>query len=70
MALPLELLEQSLNHEVQILLKDGRTLMGKLLGYDQYKNLVVEEAEEKMEDKHRKLGKVIVRGSTIVSASF
>ena len=70
MALPLDLLEQSLNHEISILLKDGRTIEGKLLGYDQYMNLVVDEAEEKMEDKHRKLGKVVVRGSTIVSASF
>lgn len=70
MALPLELLEQSLNHEVSILLKDGRNIAGKLVGYDQYMNLVVDEAEEKMEDKHRKLGKVVVRGSTIVSASF
>ena len=70
MALPLDLLEQSLNHEISILLKDGRTIEGKLLGYDQYMNLVVDEAEEKNEDKHRKLGKVVVRGSTIVSASF
>jgi small nuclear ribonucleoprotein len=70
MALPLDLLEQSLNHEISILLKDGRTIEGKLMGYDQYMNLVVDEAEEKMEDKHRKLGKVVVRGSTIVSASF
>jgi small nuclear ribonucleoprotein len=70
MALPLELLEQSLNREVSLLLKDGRTITGKLGGYDQYMNLVVEEAEEKMEDKHRKLGRVVVRGSTIVSASF
>ena len=70
MALPLELLEQSLNREVSILLKDGRSIAGKLVGYDQYMNLVVDEAEEKTEDKHRKLGKVVVRGSTIVSASF
>ncbi len=70
MALPLELLEQSLNREVSILLKDGRSIEGKLVGYDQYMNLVVDEAEEKMEDKHRKLGKVVVRGSSIVSASF
>ncbi|HEC81954.1 MAG TPA: RNA-binding protein [Thermoplasmatales archaeon] len=69
MALPLDVLEKSVNQRLILLLKDGRTLEGKLTGYDEYMNLVLEDTEEKTEDSKRKIGTVILRGNNIVSIS-
>lgn len=65
--LPLDVLEKTLHRQLLLSLKDGRTLKGKLLGYDQYMNLVLEDVEERSNDQVRKLGMVILRGNTIVS---
>jgi len=71
MVLPNDLLEASINRGVSLLLKDGRILNGKLSGFDQYMNIVIEDAvEEKEGQEQRRLGRVVVRGSTIVSISF
>jgi len=71
MVLPNDLLEASINRNVSLLLKDGRLLSGKLSGFDQYMNIVIEDAvEEKEGQEQRRLGRVVVRGSTIVSISF
>lgn len=71
MVLPNDLLEASVNMNVSLLLKDGRIITGKLSGFDQYMNLVIEEASEEKEDgEQRRLGKVVVRGSNIVSISM
>jgi len=45
MALPVDILEKTLNRKMSLLLKDGRTLEGTLTGYDEYMNLVLEETE-------------------------
>lgn len=65
MALPLDVLEKSLNKRLAIHLKGGRTLEGKLAGYDQYMNLVLEETEEKAADSSRRLGVVVLRGNNV-----
>ncbi|KAA0009283.1 MAG: RNA-binding protein [Thermoplasmata archaeon] len=70
MVLPLDLLEVSINREVSLLLKDGRLLTGKLSGYDQYMNLVLEDAREEKEGEERRLGKVMVRGNNVVSVAL
>ncbi len=67
MVLPTDLLEDSINREVSLLLKDGRVLSGRLTGYDQYMNLVIEDTREEEEDAERRLGSVVLRGSNIVS---
>ena len=36
MALPLDVLEKSVNQKLSLLLKDGRFIEGKLTGYDEY----------------------------------
>jgi small nuclear ribonucleoprotein len=46
MALPLDVLEKAMNQRLNLLLKDGRTIQGKLIGYDEYMNLVLDESEE------------------------
>ena len=45
MALPLEVLEKSMNQQLALLLKDGRVVAGKLSGYDEYMNMVLEDVE-------------------------
>ena len=69
MALPLDVLERSINKKMALQLKDGRVIEGKLVGYDQYMNLVLEESEEKHQDAGRRLGTVILRGNNVVTIS-
>jgi small nuclear ribonucleoprotein len=67
MVLPQNLLEKSLNKRVALLLKDNRVLEGKLVGFDDYMNMVLEDTEEENKDVKRKLGTVILRGNNVVS---
>ena len=69
MALPLNVLEKSLNKKLSLLLKDGRILEGKLVGFDDYMNMVLEDTEEEKEDNQRRLGTVILRGNNIITIS-
>ncbi|MDH5441087.1 MAG: LSm family protein [Candidatus Bathyarchaeota archaeon] len=66
----MEILEESLGKAVLIRLKGGKSLRGKLQGFDQHLNLVLEEAEDttKAEDV-KKLGLIIVRGDNVVMIS-
>jgi len=66
----MEILEESLGKAVLIRLKGGKSLRGKLQGFDQHLNLVLEEAEDttKTEDV-KKLGLIIVRGDNVVMIS-
>src|SRR5205823_5544784 len=54
MVMPLNVLEKSINKRVQLLLKDNRILEGKLVGYDDYMNMVLEDTEETKEDNVRR----------------
>jgi small nuclear ribonucleoprotein len=67
MVMPLALMEKTLNKKVSLLLKDNRVLEGKLTGYDEYMNMVLEETEERTVDQTRRLGVVILRGNNVVS---
>ncbi|MCE5295722.1 MAG: RNA-binding protein [Euryarchaeota archaeon] len=69
MVMPLALLEKSINKRISILLKDTRVLEGKLTGYDEYMNMVIEETEERTAEQSRRLGVVILRGNNVVSIS-
>ena len=70
MALPLDVLEKSMNQKLMLLLKDGRNIHGKLIGYDEYMNLVLDEVEETKDEEKRRLGKIILRGNNVVSISM
>jgi small nuclear ribonucleoprotein len=67
MTMPLNVLERSINKRISLLLKDGRTLTGKLNGYDEYMNMVLEETEETQNDQVRRLGIVVLRGNNVVT---
>ena len=67
MVMPLNVLEKSINKRVQLLLKDSRILEGKLVGYDDYMNMVLEDTEETKEDNVRRVGTVVLRGNNVVT---
>ncbi len=67
MTMPLNVLERSVNKRISLLLKDGRTLTGKLNGYDEYMNMVLEDTEENQNDQIRRLGTVVLRGNNVVT---
>jgi small nuclear ribonucleoprotein len=67
MVMPLALLEKSIDKRVSLLLKDSRVLEGKLKGYDDYMNMVLEETEERTPEQERRLGTVVLRGNNVVS---
>ena len=67
MVMPQNLLEKSLGREVRIKLKDGRVIQGKLNGYDEYMNMVLEDTEEEKGEEKRRLGTLILRGNNVVS---
>ena len=67
MVMPLNVLEKSVNKRVQLLLKDNRILEGKLVGYDDYMNMVLEDTEETKEDNVRRVGTVVLRGNNVVT---
>ena len=70
MVMPLALLEKSIDKRISLLLKDNRVLEGKLTGYDDYMNMVLEDTEERNADQQRRLGTVVLRGNNVVSISI
>ena len=72
MVMPLSLLEKSVEKRISLLLKDGRILEGKLSGYDEYMNMVLEDTVEIPSDggAERRLGCVVLRGNNVVSISI
>jgi small nuclear ribonucleoprotein len=69
MVLPMEMLEKLLNSNVSLLLKDGRVVKGKLVGYDPYMNIVIDDAQESDGENLKRLGKIVLRGNGVISIS-
>jgi len=66
----IQILEESLGKIVLVRLKGGRSLRGKLKGFDQHLNLVLEDAEDTTDTENvKKLGSIIVRGDNVVIIS-
>lgn len=64
---PAHVLEHVLHQRVSLILKDGRTISGELLGLDEHLNLVLDHSEEITPERMRRLGRLIVRGSSVTS---
>lgn len=63
-------LEESLGKVVLIKLRGGRSIRGKLQGFDQHLNLVLEKAEDVTDAENvKELGLIIVRGDNVVMIS-
>ncbi len=69
MVTPQSLLDKTLGKQVSVLLKDGRVMEGKLTGYDEYMNMVIEGTDELSGQDRRRLGLVVLRGNNVVSIS-
>ncbi|BAO38483.1 U6 snRNA-associated Sm-like protein LSm5 [Kluyveromyces marxianus] len=65
--LPLEVIDKTIGQEVSILLKDYREFLGTLVGFDDYVNVVLENAVEYVNDKEIKRfqGKMLLTGNNI-----
>jgi small nuclear ribonucleoprotein len=65
-----EILESSLGKTVLVRLRGGRSIRGRLKGFDQHLNLVLEETEDTTDmENTRRLGTIIVRGDNVVIVS-
>jgi small nuclear ribonucleoprotein len=69
MVMPTKVLENSMNKKITLLLKDSRILEGKLVGFDDYMNMVLDDTEETFNEEVRRLGTIIIRGNNVVSIS-
>ncbi len=66
---PIDVLDRSKGKRVIVRLKNGIEITGMLQAFDLHLNIWLEEAEERREDTHIKLGSVLIRGDTIVLIS-
>lgn len=66
---PMDLLSKSVNHQVLVKLKGQRELRGRLRGYDQHLNLILDDAEDLSDTSPQELGTVIVRGDNVILLS-
>ena len=67
---PLDALNKSRNKRVIVELKNGRQYVGNLHAFDIHINVVLEEAEERVDGEiKRKIGVVFIRGDTIILIS-
>jgi len=65
-----QILQDSLGKIVLVRLKGGKSLRGKLKGFDQHLNLVLEETEDTTESENvKKMGVLIVRGDNVIIIS-
>jgi len=64
---PTTLVERLLGQRVTLTLKDTRQLVGTLLGVDEHLNLVLDGADETTPEVSRHLGRVVLRGSNVVT---
>ena len=71
MSRPLDTLNEARNKRVIVELKNSKQFVGVLKAFDIHINTVLDEAEERVDDKPtRKLGKIFLRGDTIILISL
>lgn len=67
---PLDALNEARSKRVLVDLKNGKQYVGKLKAFDVHVNVVLENAEERVNgEMSRKLGLIFLRGDTIVLIS-
>ena len=65
-----KVLDESINKNVLIKLKGGKTITGTLQGFDQHMNLLIDQSEEiPSEGESKSLGSIVVRGDNVVMIS-
>ncbi len=63
-----KVLAESVGNVVLVKLKTGK-VRGRLKTFDMHLNIILEEAEEVLEDKTRPLGTILIRGDSVVFVS-
>ncbi len=56
-----------MNKKISLILKDDRVLVGTLVGYDDFMNMVLEDTEETQGEQVRRVGTVVLRGNNVVT---
>ena len=65
-----KVLDESINKNVLIKLKGGKTITGTLQGFDQHMTLLLDQSEEiPSEGDSKSLGSIVVRGDNVVMIS-
>ena len=64
------LMSNSKDKVVLLRLRNTKTIQGILKDFDIHMNLTLEDAEDVSEEKHEKLGKVLLRGDNILAVSL
>jgi small nuclear ribonucleoprotein len=67
MSTPSSLVDRLVQQRVELRLKDNRVIVGRLLGGDEHMNLVLDDVEERTAEMTRRLGRVVLRGSNVIS---
>ena len=64
---PFDLLNDAIGKETLVILKGYRQMRGVILAFDVHMNLVLDEAEElEGTEVKQKLGRILIRGDTVV----
>ncbi|KAF2242675.1 LSM-domain-containing protein [Trematosphaeria pertusa] len=64
--LPLELIDKCVGSQIWVIMNSGKEFVGKLIGFDDYVNMVLEEVTEiDPGEGDRKLTKILLNGNNI-----
>lgn len=64
------LMSNSKDKIVLLRLRNTKTIQGILKDFDIHMNLTLDDAEDISEEKHEKLGKILLRGDNILAVSL
>ena len=64
------LMNNSKDKVVLLRLRNTKTIEGTLKDFDIHMNLTLENAEDISDEKHEKLGKILLRGDNILAVSL
>jgi len=64
------LMSKSKGIVVLLRLRNTQTIQGLLQDFDIHMNLTLEDAEDITEEKHKKLGKILLRGDNLLAISL
>ena len=64
------LMNNSKNRTVLLRLRNTKTIQGVLKDFDIHMNLTLDDAEDISDEKHVKLGKILLRGDNVLAVSL
>jgi small nuclear ribonucleoprotein len=64
------LMSNNKDKTVSLRLRNTKTIQGILKDFDIHMNLSLDDAEDVSEEKHEKLGKILLRGDNILTVFF